>query len=916
MSMVQIDFLPLIRKEETSPAQLLRVQIQERAQTAWEAITVEAECEGIKHCRSRLSLYRTEENVWIYRGWIPVRDGGCRVEMHITVLLPDGESVEQNCSCGMSDWQEICFTPITHHDLGYTHTIDELLPLYCRYYDSVLDFCDATAAYPEEAQYRYTVEQFWSLEYYLAHTTAENVRRLKEYVRQGRIEITATYANLIDAGVNAEELRQLLLPAMTFAEECGVRVKSAAQVDMPGLSSAVIRALCDAGIPYFFAGFPQYFGWGEMGMLPADGRKPDMQRSHWSEKRICPWGHPFACQWKADAGRQDSLFAWYQYGYGWFCSDRKFSDTNDSLEEIEDKLPELLLELRERGYPYPFMRYIDKGTDNQKPEIWLCDIVKQWNEQYLSPRLSIATNTMFFEKLESVCARYPDIQICGDMPHTDYTILAHSEAEYATANARSRNLLAATDRLYRAALQDGRIRPDGNWDERYRLAWRDVLLFDEHCFGMAQVTGSQFRYNRGLKMQYALRGVMNSEALHSDLREQLETGLDAEQDCVAILNPAAVPVPGVIRVFEDALSAYTALEDPETGQRYPIQTAVVNQRFLPFPEFDDLYACSRLSEGLEEITVVTAPLPPCGIKTFRGIREPADAVEPTGDTETEFVMESEFYTIRIRKTDGRVLSVMERERGTELLDAQSLAGFGRVILKELAEKSMHIPETVSVERRWSGPVAESILIRSADPCLPAVTTEILLYKTIRRIDISLRLTMVPCPASSVWVEFPFLAEKPVFCYGTPNGMVDLSEAQALVPGANTHQITFSGWCGLRDGKQQIYMASPEAGVVSFGSLHPMAVSHAHHYITEPGYEQPYADLQKAENGHLYALLAYSNARTNFSPYQSGQVIYRFSFTNGEAADPYALAAQVLSIPEVFHDRTGLRGTRKQISENN
>ena len=495
---IKISCLPLIRRNEGQPEQLLRVQIPQRDGEICKELTAQILDTGIS-LNIGLSLFSMGDGQWVYRGWVPVADVTAEKQVQVTVCLPDGETVTEECTCGKINWHEICFTPITHHDLGYTHTIDDLLEVYCGYYDRILDFCDATADYPEDARYRYTVEQFWSLEYYLNHTTEENIHRMKEYIRQGRIEITATYVNLIDSGVNAEELRQLILPSIKFAEECGTTVKSAAQVDMPGLSSAVIRTLCDAGISYFFAGFPQYFGWADMGMLPADGSVPVMHRSHWAEQEICPWGHPFACYWKADHQRQDSLFTWYQFGYGWFCSDRKFSDTNDSLEEIEEKLPELLEELTQRGYPYPFMRYIDKGTDNQQPEIWLCDIVKRWNETYLSPKLTIATNTMFFEKLEKVYGQYPQINLCGEMPHTDYTILALSEAVHNTMNSRSRHLLAEANRLYYAALQNGQIKQDKLWDERLRLAWRDVMLFDEHCFGMARVTGELFRYNRGLK---------------------------------------------------------------------------------------------------------------------------------------------------------------------------------------------------------------------------------------------------------------------------------------------------------------------------------------------------------------------------------------------------------------------------------
>ena len=61
------------------------------------------------------------------------------------------------------DWRPrkhwtIYFVPITHHDLGYTDTIENVLNRYAGFYDDVLRFCDQTNDWPEEAKYRYTLE--------------------------------------------------------------------------------------------------------------------------------------------------------------------------------------------------------------------------------------------------------------------------------------------------------------------------------------------------------------------------------------------------------------------------------------------------------------------------------------------------------------------------------------------------------------------------------------------------------------------------------------------------------------------------------------------------------------------------------------------------------------------------------------
>ena len=102
--------------------------------------------------------------------------------------------------------QTVYFIPITHHDLGYTHTIDDLLAAYVSYYDNILDFCDKIVDYPEEAKYRYTVEAFWSLDHYLTHTSEKNRQRMYHYIQEGRIELPALYANIIlKKGVVSEE---------------------------------------------------------------------------------------------------------------------------------------------------------------------------------------------------------------------------------------------------------------------------------------------------------------------------------------------------------------------------------------------------------------------------------------------------------------------------------------------------------------------------------------------------------------------------------------------------------------------------------------------------------------------------------------------------------------------------------------
>ena len=77
--------------------------------------------------------------------------------------------------------------PITHHDLGYTDTIENVLLKYDGFYDDILRFCHETDDWPDEAKYRYTAESAWSMQHFVENRPEESIAQLAKYVKQGRI---------------------------------------------------------------------------------------------------------------------------------------------------------------------------------------------------------------------------------------------------------------------------------------------------------------------------------------------------------------------------------------------------------------------------------------------------------------------------------------------------------------------------------------------------------------------------------------------------------------------------------------------------------------------------------------------------------------------------------------------------------
>lgn len=83
-----------------------------------------------------------------------------------------------------------------HTDIGYTKPQTEILSEHLRYIDYALDYCDATASYPDDARFRWTCEASWAVDEWLRVRPKEQVERFLEYVRQGRIEVTAMFFNM------------------------------------------------------------------------------------------------------------------------------------------------------------------------------------------------------------------------------------------------------------------------------------------------------------------------------------------------------------------------------------------------------------------------------------------------------------------------------------------------------------------------------------------------------------------------------------------------------------------------------------------------------------------------------------------------------------------------------------------------
>jgi len=143
-------------------------------------------------------------------------------------------------------WQ-IYVVHSSHHDLGYTDLPSNVFLEHDSYLDDVLRFCEETENWPEETKFKYSVEEFWSLNHFMKNRPKETVDKLISFIKKGQIEVCALFGNEVTELCGHEELIRLLYPAFELKRKHDILLTSAELNDIPGFSWGLAKVLKNAG---------------------------------------------------------------------------------------------------------------------------------------------------------------------------------------------------------------------------------------------------------------------------------------------------------------------------------------------------------------------------------------------------------------------------------------------------------------------------------------------------------------------------------------------------------------------------------------------------------------------------------------------------------------------------------------------
>ena len=285
LKITHIEPTVLFKKDQNGLMQAVDIAIENKGQAMDGRLTVKSRSN--KDLIVNLGII--EPGNGNYRFFIPEIPESIPVEFLLETTGKTAESFTVDWT-PRKHW-EVCLIPISHHDLGYTHSIENVLEKYIGIYEDVLRFCEETEDYPDEAKFRYSVEGAWSLQYFIEKSDKEKLEKLAKYMKEGRVEVQALIGNEITNLCGHEELIRLMYPSFRIKREFGGKISVGSITDVTGLSWGLPIALSNSGVDYFFAGLPNYLDWWS--------EKFSYMRPFWDEENILrPHGKPDAFYWK------------------------------------------------------------------------------------------------------------------------------------------------------------------------------------------------------------------------------------------------------------------------------------------------------------------------------------------------------------------------------------------------------------------------------------------------------------------------------------------------------------------------------------------------------------------------------------------------------------------------------------------
>ncbi|MDO9511773.1 MAG: glycoside hydrolase family 38 C-terminal domain-containing protein [Bacteroidales bacterium] len=646
----------------------------------------------------------------------------------------------------------------------------------------------------------------------------------------------------------------------TFKER-GIKVTTAMQNDVNGIGWSMIDFYKNSGVKYLIMG----------------------QHGH---RAHIPFDKPTLFWWESPSGNRLLAYRSEHYMHG-----NVLGLTSGYVENFRSNLSDYLDKLEEKKYPYSsaaiqFSGYI---IDNSPPSITACNLVKEWNEKYESPKLRIAVSNEFLNYLEKndelkipvIKAAWPDwwSDGCGSAMH-EAKVARQTQADMITTTA-----------LFSMAKMAGAQLPD-NLMMDIKDCYDNLLFYDEHTYGAAESIHEPASENSSIQWSEKAAYVWTARKQASLLREKslgyLQTYINkSDVPTITVFNTLAKKRSGLIDVFID-------------HELLP--------KNIPFKimDPDGKEVSYQLTKGLSEgshWSLWAENIPAFGYKQFR-IEADNSSRRVNNPVDISLNYENQFYKIHFSQKSGSITSLFDKALSLELLDQHDTLNLGSFLYEQIASRqamerlthsnrdTIYVPlqktmatlsdvKLLSVE---DGSIWHSIKFNGKIPVCAdkrGVDIEYRIYHKTKRIELIYNMIKrAVTDPESVYIAFPFELQSGNLSFDVQGGIVSPGINQ--IEGTAADWNTVQGFAAVDNAHARILLNSHDVPLMQFGDINTGRFYYTH----------------KPRTNHIFSWVLNNYWTTNFKASQEGEIRWKYSISSFENTSslPSTLISQEDRIP--------------------
>lgn len=633
--------------------------------------------------------------------------------------------------------------------------------------EAELALAEATQDAPEANRNHYNTVHAREIEFYLERYPA-HAARLFAHIRRGNITLNPFFNMAMTCAMSLEELIRQFYPAREWAKEHGLDIGYANHQETPTITWAMATVLAGSGINHLVKS-----------ILPYE----------------CPWAkrleEPPVFAWEGPDGSRVLVRRRNEdYVEGNFVL-RDLRSTNTALHE------QILPAYEGWGERYPFSAialvgcYGDLSSQSKDLPAKKAATIAAYNAQgWEYPRLVNASHKQFWDEVDAqIAARRLQVPTYRGDYGASWDAWPVSLAYDAAAWRRAQERAGVADRL--AAIL---FCLDRDWyaahREELRRGWMNLIYLTDHAWNGANDGNRALNATLRRRWQAAANGAF--DAIIADGMAALARRVPTDRERrLLVFNSLGWARTGIVRA--EGVDTASHIIDPATGEA--MLTQIVEEGGQPVLYFE------------------AHQVPAVGYRTFAV--QPADQrAAPVGATWrfAEHGLEGPLYAVKVSPTTGGIVSLYDKARGRELVDADSPYHLNQCLY--LSDGVEHTPHVAEVEQGPCGPLFGQLIVRAALKNTK-VTTTITLYTNLDRVDIRNEVEKLPTSEKQeLDFAFPFRVSGRQYRFEAPGAIITPGAEQR--PGAGQAVTAVRHFVDVFNDEFGVTLSQADSYLVEFG----------------------------------------------------------------------------------------------------